>query len=68
MSEYKRKRGFTMADSHFPADTYQALAMLYVQNQDTSQFSPEELYKLYEETYAKIIKYARENKNSKWTI
>lgn len=55
-----------MSETHFPSTPYQALAMLYVQNQDTSSLTPEELYKLYMETYAKITKYAAENKNSKW--
>lgn len=38
----------------FPCNTYEALTMLYLQNQDLSSLSPEELLDKYEETYNKI--------------
>lgn len=38
----------------FPADKYEALALLYLQNQDLSGLTPEEVYDKYEDSYRKI--------------
>lgn len=38
----------------FPATETEALAMLYVQNQDISKLTPEQLYDLYASAYSKI--------------
>ena len=50
--------------SDFPSNSHEALAMLYVQNQDISGLSPEELFELYTKTRNKITKYADENKKA----
>ena len=41
----------------FPADKFEALTMLYLENQDLSDTTPEGLYDLYENTYNRIKKY-----------
>ena len=41
----------------FPSNKYEALAMLYLQNQNLSGFTPEELAGKYQEAYEKIYKY-----------
>lgn len=51
-----------MAD-FFPSSAYEAIAMLYVQNQDLSGKTPEELFKLFKETERSLYKYATENRN-----
>lgn len=38
----------------FPKDECEALAMLYVKNQDLSNLSPEEIYDEYRDAYEKI--------------
>lgn len=38
----------------FPSSRIEALTMLYLQNQDLSSITPEELVTKYNETYAKI--------------
>lgn len=54
-----------MAD-FFPSSAYEAIAMLYVQNQDLSGKTPEELFKLFKETERSLYKYATENRNEDW--
>ena len=54
-----------MAD-FFPSSVYEAIAMLYVQNQDLSGKTPEELFKLFKETERSLYKYATENRNEDW--
>ena len=53
--KYKR-RGIPMS-----APKYESLAMLYLQNQDISDLSPEELLDKYEEVYQKICKHRSAN-------
>ena len=48
--------------STFPSDKYEALALLYIQQQDLSKLSPEEIYDKYVETKDKIRKYACTNR------
>jgi hypothetical protein len=38
----------------FPSSKFEALTMLYLQNQDLSSFSPEDLVIKYKETYERI--------------
>ena len=38
----------------FPRNEFEALAMLYIQNQDLSGVTPEELLEKYQETYNQI--------------
>ena len=38
----------------FPANKYEALAMLYMQNQNLSGFTPEQLLDKYQDAYARI--------------
>ena len=38
----------------FPASETQALALLYVQNQDLSGLTPEEIYEKYRDAYERI--------------
>lgn len=40
----------------FPKNKYDALTMLFLQNQDLSNLTPEELVKRYEEVYNDISK------------
>ena len=40
--------------SSFPANDQEAIAFLYVQNQDLSGLSPEEIYDKYRDAYKKI--------------
>ena len=40
----------------FPADKYEALTMLYLQNQDLSGLSPEELLDKYNDAHNRIKK------------
>lgn len=47
--------------SSFPADKYEALALLYIQNQDLSNISPEELYDKYADAYDKIKKHGKKS-------
>lgn len=54
-----------MAD-FFPSSAYEAIAMLYVQNQDLSGKTPEELFKLFKETERSLYEYATENRNEDW--
>lgn len=49
-----------------PSSAYEAIAMLYVQNQDLSGKTPEELFKLFKETERSLYKYATENRNEDW--
>ena len=43
----------------FPASEIQALALLYVRNQDLSGLSPEEVYDKYRDAYDRINKQRR---------
>lgn len=43
-----------MEESTFPSDKFDALAMLYVQRQDLSGLTPEELLNLYEDARKKM--------------
>lgn len=52
--------------SSFPSNSYEAIAMLYVKNQDISEKTPEELYRLFMETQNRIYKYAKENRDEDW--
>lgn len=52
----------------FPTSKYSALTMLYLQNQDLSNLSPEELLDKYDEVYEKIIKYSRTKRTPKKLI
>ena len=52
--------------SDFPTSQYQALAMLYIQNQDLSEKTPEELLKFFKETEKRIYQCATENRNEDW--
>lgn len=54
-----------MPDCIFPKNKLEALALLYLQNQDLSGISPEELLNKYEETYEKLHEQDKRNKNAK---
>lgn len=47
----------------FPETQTEALAMLYVQSQDLSNVTPEDLLDMYEDAYQKIKTYRREKHN-----
>ena len=51
--------------STFPNNSLDALTMLYIQNQDLSGKTPEELVDLYDETYDKIRNRKKENREKK---
>lgn len=53
----------TFKFSTFPKNELEALTMLYLQSQDLSKLSPEELYDKYNETYQKIKDYHKSNRN-----
>lgn len=49
----------------FPSSKNEALTMLYLQNQDLSNLTPEELADKYQETYDKIRQRNKEIKNQR---
>lgn len=54
--------------STFPETEYEALALLYVQNQDLSDATPEEIYNLYFDAKQKMKAQGRERrKNQRMT-
>lgn len=50
----------------FPSNSVEALTMLYLQNQDLTALTPEELVKKYAETYSEIRHAMRTAKSQKW--
>lgn len=50
----------------FPSSEEEAVAMLYVQQQDLSGKSPSEIYTMYQEAYFEIRKDKREKQKSGW--
>lgn len=55
----------------FPSSEAEALAMLYVQNQDLTDLSPEEIYDKYYEAYQKIREHRkakRESNRKSWAF
>lgn len=48
----------------FPETETEALAMLYVQNQDLTGITPEGLLDMYQDAYQKIKAYRREKRNA----
>ena len=52
--------------SFFPGDRLEALTMLYLQNQDLSGKSPEEIQTMYYETYYRLQKDRRAKSESGW--
>lgn len=54
-----------MADTNlysFPDNEYEALAMLYVQHQDLSGLTPEQLFDMYQEAYEKMRTHEKETR------
>lgn len=49
----------------FPDSKLEALAMLYLQNQDLSGLTPEELLDKYDDTYKKLKEYNREKRTAR---
>lgn len=54
--------------STFPQNKIEALTMLYLQNQDLSNLSPEELLVKYEDTYNNLREASKKHKTNSWTI
>lgn len=57
-----------MADSTFhtfPETTAEALALLYVQNQDLSGITPEGLFDMYQDAYQRIKAHQKEQRTAK---
>lgn len=55
-----------MSDNkNFPSSKIEALTMLYLQNQDLSTLSPEEVMDKYQETYDRIRERNKEIKNER---
>lgn len=55
----------------FPSDEREALAMLYVQNQDLTDVTPEQLLDMYQDAYNKIKAHRKakhEAKAKNWMI
>lgn len=48
----------------FPSNEYEALAMLYIRNQDSSHMTPKELWDLHEKTYLEIMQYAKSKQDA----
>lgn len=46
--------------SSFPDNKYEALALLYVQHQDISGLTPEQLFDMYQDAYNKIRAHEKE--------
>lgn len=60
-----------MSDTYlksFPSTLSDALAMLYLKNQDLSNLSPEELFAKYQEVHSKIETCRKENKSSGMSV
>lgn len=51
--------------STFPSNKTTALTMLYLENQDLSNLTPEELLDKYDEVYDKINEYSKEKRRKK---
>lgn len=49
----------------FPGDECEALAMLYVQNQDLTDVTPEQLLDKYQDAYEKIKSHRKEKNTAK---
>lgn len=59
-----------MADTDlytFPSNKYEALTMLYVQNQDLSELTPEQLLDMYQTAYDKIRAHEKEKRTERRT-
>lgn len=54
MIKFPAKGGDKMADSFFPSSMIDALAMLWMQNQDLSSKTPEEIYRMFVDAKEKI--------------
>ena len=52
--------------STFPRDKHEALAMLYLQSQDLSNVTPEELLDKYEDAYQKIRQRNAKKDSANW--
>ncbi len=50
----------------FPSSAEEAVAMLYVQNQDLTGKSPSEIYTMFQEAYYEVRKDRREKQKSGW--
>ena len=48
--------------SAFPDNEFEALAMLYVENQDLSGLTPEQLLDMYDDAYEKIREHHRQKR------
>ena len=48
--------------STFPANSIDALTMLYLENQDLSKKSPSQIFDLYEKTYEEIYQQSKRRK------
>lgn len=59
-----KEGGFSMADKIdiFPSSKFEALAMLYLQNQDLSGLTPEEIYDKYQDAYERIYSHRQAKK------
>ena len=64
---HRKEANCNMANSNekasFPKDSAEALAMLYVHNQDISDLTPEELFKKYNDAYHRIKECADNSNN-----
>lgn len=49
----------------FPGDKFEALAMLYVERQDLSNLSSEQIFDLYSDAYDAILYRSKERKEEK---
>lgn len=49
----------------FPSDEREALAMLYVQNQDLTDVTPEQLLDIYQDAYEKIKAHRKAKREAK---
>jgi len=54
--------------STFPSSVEEAIAMLYLKEQDLTGKTPVEIYNMYWDAYYEISKDYREKVNSKWFI
>lgn len=50
----------------FPSSSTEALALLYVQNQNLSKITPTELLELYWKTYYEILNESKERRRKGW--
>lgn len=56
----------TASSKHLSSEHFEALTMLYLQNQDLSQLTPEQVLDKYHDAYEKIKTHYQNTYSKKW--